>query len=108
MSKLTLNVYDGEDTIVKTVEAEMIDLEFGTIRSLMELLNIENVEDTVSILKVIYSAWNDVTRVLGKCFPEMSYEDWEHVKLRELLPAVVSIMRYSFNEMLSIPRESKN
>ena len=108
MDTLTLNVYGGDGQVVKTAEARMLDLEFGTIRSLMELLNIQNMEDTVDLLRILYSAWEDVVKVLGKCFPELTYEDWEHVKLRELVPLVAGILRYSFAEMLAVPRDPKN
>ena len=44
--KLTINVYDENNEVVKTCEAQTIDLEFGTIRALMKLLNVDNVNDT--------------------------------------------------------------
>lgn len=108
MNNLKLNVYAEEGFVIKTFEANPIDLEFGTIRSLMELLNIENIEDTTTLLKSIYGAWSDLKVILKRCFPEMEYEDWEHVKLKELLPLVVDILKYSFAEILTIPKDPKN
>lgn len=108
MNNLKLNVYAEEGFVVKTFEANPIDLEFGTIRSLMELLNIENIEDTTTLLKSIYGAWKDLKVILNRCFPEMTYEDWEHVKLKELLPLIVDILKYSFAEILTIPKDPKN
>ena len=102
---IKLNVYDGSGGVVKTCEARMIDLEFGTIRSLMELLNVESIDDTANLLKTIYRAWDELTGILDQCFPDMNYSDWEHVKLKELVPIVIDILKYSFGEILTIPQE---
>lgn len=106
--KLSLNVYDDEDNIVRTEEARFIDLRFGTIRSLMELLKVEDVKDTAQLLKTVYSAWEQVTGIMTKVFPAMTVEDWENVKLSELLPLLIVILKSSFVKILEIPTDSKN
>ena len=108
MKDLILNVYDRSGNVVKTCEAGTAELEFGTIRSIMELLNIESVQDTSELLKTVYNAWDDLTMILNRCFPDMEYEDWEHVRLKELIPLTVEILRYSFSEILTIPGDEKN
>lgn len=102
---MILNVYDENGEIVKTVEANNIDIEFGHIRSIMKLLDIDNVEDTWGLLQVVYSAWDKLTEILSQCFPEMDDEDWEHVKVKELIPELIQIIRDSFSEILTIPTE---
>lgn len=106
--RLEINVYDEKDTIIKTCEAHTIDLEFGTIRSLMKLLNVDNVNDTGELLNIVYGAWEQLVEVLGKCFPDMEADDWEHVKLKELIPAILNILKASFADILSIPKDPKN
>lgn len=108
MDKLILNVYDEKDDIVKTSEAKLIDLRFGTIRSLMELLNVDDIDDTSQLLKTVYGAWAQLTNILGRVFPDMMEEDWENVKLTELLPILMVILKSSFVQILSIPNDSKN
>ena len=106
--KFTINVYDDEGNVIKTCEAVSVKLKFGAIRSLMELLNVENIENSTELLKTIYSAWEELISILNKCFPEMEYEDWDNVELNELIPVTVDILKYSFGEILNIPRDSKN
>ena len=106
--KLEINVYDGNNEIKKTCEAHTIDLEFGTIRSLMKLLNVDNINDTGELLNTVYSAWEQLVGILGKCFPDMKEDDWDHVKLKELIPAVLTILKFSFSEILAIPKDPKN
>ena len=38
----------------------------------------------------------------------MKYEDWDHVKLKELMPVIIGILKYSFGEILTIPKDPKN
>lgn len=108
MEKLVLNVYDNEDNIVKTSTAELIELKFGSIRKLMKLLNIDNIDDTSELLKVLYGAWEQITKVLTGCFPDMTDEDWDNVKVSELIQVLMGILKYSFAQMLTIPTDPKN
>lgn len=106
--ELKLNVYDDENKVVKTATAEVMELKFGSIRSLMKLLNIDDINDTAQLLKVVYGAWEQLTKILNGCFPEMTDEDWDNVKVSELVVILVAILKYSFTQMLSIPTDSKN
>lgn len=105
MNELKINVYDEKDDIVKTVSAEVVELRFGTIRKLMELLNVDDIEDTAQLLKTVYGAWSSLIKILGVVFPEMTDEDWENVKLSELIPVLVTVIKASCAEMLTIPTE---
>lgn len=108
MEKMTINVYGINDKIVKTCEAKVVDLKFGTIRKLMKLLKIDDIENTSELLKVVYSAWDEITIVLSQCFPDMEDDDWDNVKVSELLPVIVNIAKSAFAEMLTLPTSSKN
>lgn len=107
MNDLKINVYDDEDNIIKTSEAKLIDLKFGVIRKLMKLLNVDNIDNSVELLKTIYSAWEQVTKILNGCFPDMTDDDWDNVKAAELLPVLVSVLKYSFTQMLTIPTDKE-
>lgn len=105
---LEIKVYDTTGKITKICTAETVDLKFGTIRAIMEILNVEHIDDTFQLLQTIYTAWEQLTQILNECFPDMEYGDWENVKIKELMPVVFNILKYSFREMLSIPKDSKN
>lgn len=106
---MKITVYDTSGkNVVKTVEAQPLDLTFGTIRSLIGLLNIDNIEETGELFKMITDAWDQVTDILDQVFPGMEYEDWENVKLKELVPTIIEILKFSFNEILKIPKDPKN
>lgn len=105
---MKINVYDENDNVIKTAEAKMVDIKFGTIRSLMELLNIDSVGDDYSILETVYSAWDQIVVLLEKVFPDMEYADWENVKVKELVPILMELLRYTFGEIMKVPKDSKN
>jgi hypothetical protein len=102
---MTLNVYDDQGNITKTCEAEFVDIKFGTVRALMNLLKIEDDIDGAVLLKTVYEAWDQITKVLNRCFPEMTDEDWDNVDVSEVVPVIVDIAKTAFTKMLDIPVE---
>ena len=105
---LKINVYDDKDEITKTVEAHFVEIRFGTIKKLLAVLEVDSIDDSSELLKTLYKSWKTVTDILTKIFPDMDEEDWDGVKLSELLPVVVAILKGSFSHILSIPTDSKN
>ena len=108
MENLKLNVYDENDNVIKTSEAQVVDLRFGTIRSLMELLKVDDINDTAQLLKTVYSAWAQIVGILSKVFPDLEEQDWENIKLSELMPLLMIVLKSSFAQILTIPTDSKN
>lgn len=106
MKNITINVYERDmKTVKKTLIASEYELSFGTIRKLMKLLNIESAEDSFELLRIIHEAWDEITEVLDLVFIEATEDDWNNVKVAELLPALVQISKYSLKAALKIPTE---
>lgn len=106
--ELKLNVYDKENNVVKTCKAQIVEIKFGSIRRLMKLLNVDDINDTMELLKVVYGAWDQLTKILDEVFPGMEESDWDNVKLNELIPILMVILKDSFAAMLTIPTDPKN
>jgi hypothetical protein len=105
---LSIKIYDEKDNVLKEAKAKTVDLRYGTVRSIMELLNVDNINDTAELLRAINGAWGQLTGVLSKIFPEVEESDWDNVKIGELLPVVIAILKDSFIQVLKIPTDSKN
>lgn len=106
---LAIKVYSKDKKeVAKTVKATEYDLMFGTVTRLMGILKISETKDTTELLKTVCSAWAEITNILTEVFPEMETEDWDYVKVKELLPIILAIAQYSITEALSIPTETKN
>lgn len=102
-----LNVYDDDDHIIKQAEATPTSIKYGAVRRLMKLLKIEDAKDTWDIINIVSDVWDELTALLNKCFPEMTDEDWDNVKLEELIPALLAVIRASFNKLGEIPQDSE-
>ena len=104
---IVLNVYDDKDNIVKVAEAMPVSIKFGAVRSIMKLLKIEETTDTWDILSSVADVWDELTALLSKCFPEMTDKDWDNVRLEELIPAIMGVLKMSFSKLKEIPEDAE-
>ena len=109
MNNLILKIYDNAGkNVIKSYESSTYDLMFGTVMSLMEVLKIEDMNNQMEMMKTIYEAWDEIKSVLSAVFPDVTNEDWKHVKIKELLPIILEIAKFSVTEIFTIPTNSKN
>ena len=105
--ELKINVYDDDDKVIKESKANTVDLRMGQVSAIMELLDADNLETSVDLMNTVNKAWKQLTKILSKIFPDMSDGDWDNVKISELLPILVIVIKESLAEMMKIPK-SKN
>lgn len=107
--RLTIKVYEKDNkTVKKECTGETCEIMFGTVRKLMKLFNIEETKNNIQLLETVYDVWGELTGILEECFPGMQEEDWDHVKINELIPILLQILKGAIGELLRIPSESKN
>ena len=106
--KLTLTIKDKKGEVIKTVEAQTFDIYFGTIDNLMGLLDLDEETSSFELLKKVSTAWKELINILSDIFPDMEKEDWQYVKVNDLIPILLQIVGYTFSEMMGIPSNSKN
>ena len=105
--ELQITVYDDNDNVVKKCTAQTVDIKFGQISALMELMDVESIDNNIELLKTVQKAWNQLKKILSGIFPDMEEEDWDNVNVSELLPVTIEILKDSFVKMMAIPK-SKN
>lgn len=103
--KFTINVYDKDRNIIKTSTSIDCEIRFGSVRKIMALLDMDDINDTTALLKTIYGAWDQTTKVLSECFPDMQEEDWDNVYINELVPVIVGIAKTSLAKIFDVPSE---
>ena len=107
--EIKINVYEDDmKTVKKEVAAELIDIPFGVIRRFMSLFQIKDFDNKSEVLNVVSASWGEVTRLLTMIFPTMTDDDFDTVKMRELINVVMDVLKYSFGEMLNVPVDPKN
>lgn len=107
-NKLVLPVKNKDGEVIKTVEAQTFNIYFGTISNLMEVLDIGEESSSFEVLKKVSTAWKQVVEILSDVFPDMEKSDWQYVRLNDLVPVMLEIVKYTFAEIMQIPSESKN
>ena len=108
MEKVILNVYDDNDKVIKTCEAQFAKIRFGTIRAIMKLLKIDQIKEASELTNTVYNAWDKIVSVLDKCFPDMEEKDWDNVDFGEVTRALLGIAKMTFAKMTEVPRDEKN
>ena len=105
MENITLKITDKKGNLIKLYEAKPYELEFGTIRTLMRILKIEDMENQGELLKTLAGAWDEVINVLNEFFPDCTEEEWDKVKVKEVLRVIIEVSKYAISEAFVIPTE---
>lgn len=106
--ELTLKIYDENNEVKREVKAEFVDIKTGTIRRMMRLLKIDDVDNTAELFKLVSQVWDELVKVLDQIFPGVTEEEWDYVSLSDLMPIVINVLKASFTQMAKIPSNSKN
>lgn len=102
---MTIHVYDDNGELIKVSECKLTKIRFGTVRKLMKLVKMDN---DAELIAAVSDAWDETVKILDKCFPDMTEEDWDGVELPEILTVIVSIVKYSMTGLNKIPVDPKN
>ena len=103
---INLKIYDKSGkNVVKMYEAEPYDLPFGTVRKLMAIVKIENMENQGELLKTIAQAWDEILNVLHSVFPDCTEEEWDNIKAKEVLNIIIQIAKSAISDIFVIPTE---
>lgn len=106
MEKTILHIYDKTGkNVVKSYEAQPYELPFGTVRALMEILKIEDMSDQSQLLKVVVNAWDEIINALESVFPDVTAEEWDTVKVKEVLRVIIAIAKTAISDIFIIPTE---
>lgn len=108
MDSLEINIYDKKGKVKKTAKANLVDLEFGQVRKIMDLLEIESVTNTIEIVKKVNDAWDEIKAIIAQIFPDLNEEELDSIKLKELIPMLIIIVKYSFAEIIQYIPQEKN
>ena len=101
MADLKLNIYNGK-TIEKTYVAEEIDIMFGTVEDLLDVINFDNLKDEQEVVKVVVATLKNLKPFLKQIFDGLTDEEIKRTKVKELVPLFVKIVTYSIDELKSL------
>jgi len=107
--QLTLNIYNPQTKeVVKTYTTETVDILFGTVEDLIDIIDIDKMNDNAELAKVILVAMKKVKPLLKEVFDGLTDEDLKNTKIKELVPLFMNIVRYAMAEINGLGDGSKN
>lgn len=101
MADLRLNIYNGK-TIEKTYVAEEIDIMFGTVEDLLDVIDFDNLSDEKEVVKVVIKTLNNLKPFLKQIFDGLTDDEIKRTKVKELVPLFVDIVTYTMEELKAL------
>ena len=101
MADLRLNIYNGK-TIEKTYVAEEIDVMFGTVEDLLDVIDFDNLSDEKEVVKVVIKTLNNLKPFLKQIFDGLTDDEIKRTKVKELVPLFVDIVTYTMEELKAL------
>lgn len=103
MDNLKLNIYgkvDGKKKIIKTYETATLDISFGIVEDMMEILDkVQNNSDENVILDAIMKNIKNVRPLLIDVFDGLTEEELKSASTKEVVQVIVNIITYAINEI---------
>lgn len=107
--ELKLNIYskDNKNKIEKTYITDTVNIMFGTIEDIFEIVDIEKINDNEEIVKMVIKGMKLLKPFLKNVFDGLTDDELRQTNIKELVIVFVEIFKYTFNEIMSMPN-SKN
>ena len=101
MADLRLNIYNGKN-IEKTYVADEIDIMFGTVEDLLDVIDFDNLNDEKEVVKVVIKTLNNLKPFLKQIFDGLTDDEIKRTKVKELVPLFVDIVTYTMEELKAL------
>ena len=107
--QLLLNIYDKNNTnVAKQYKAEEVNILFGTIEDLIDVIDEDNLKDNTELAKVIIKSMKKLKPILRQVFIGVTDEELKFTRTNELVPLLMQIVNYMFTQVKSLGDGSKN
>lgn len=93
MSEIILNIYkqDNKQEIEKTYRTDSVDLLFGTVEDLLNVIDLDKINDDKEVAIMIVKGWNQLKPFLKDVFPGLTDEDIKRIKINDIIPVFTNI-----------------
>lgn len=113
---IKLNIRNKKNKIVKTYEAQEVNLRMGTVEDIVEVLSIDkaiNANDTAVnlyevISTVVMNSYAMCKPILQDVFPELTSEELRNVNFKDVINTVIDIIKYSIGDINAVFGNTKN
>ena len=92
----------------KTYTAESIDISFGTMEDIINVLDFDNLSDTKQIGVAVLKASKQIKPFLKELFPEVTDEELRTVKTSNIIGIFKRIYKYATEELGNLNEQTQN
>lgn len=92
----------------KTYTTESIDISFGTMEDIINVLDFDNLSDTKQIGVAVLKASKQIKPFLKELFPEVTDEELRTVKTSNIIGIFKRIYKYATDELGNLNEKTKN
>ncbi|MBR4683159.1 MAG: hypothetical protein IKP06_07705 [Elusimicrobiaceae bacterium] len=109
MAEIKLNIYSKENKneIEKTYATDSIDLMFGTVEDILNVIDLDKLDDEKAIAVMIVKGWRQLKPFLKDIFEGLTDDEMTRIKIKEMIPLFSNIFR-GIAENLNILSNGKN
>lgn len=108
MAEIKLNIYDRETKqIKKTYTVDSIDLMFGTVEDILNVVDIDKLTDQTEVAKMVIKGWAQLKPFLKDIFPGLTDDEIKGVKINEMIPVFFDIFK-GISENMGVLISGKN
>lgn len=95
MSEIILNIYNAENKqeIEKQYSVNSVDLLFGTVEDLLNVIDLDKVNDDKEVAIMIVKAWGQLKPFLKDVFPGLTDEEIKRIKINDIIPVFSDIFK---------------
>lgn len=113
---IKLNIRNKKNKIVKTYEAQEVNLKMGTVEDIVEVLSIDKAINANDIAVNLYEVISTVVMnsyamckpILQDVFPELTSEELRNVNFKDVINVVIDIIKYSIGDINAVFGNTKN
>lgn len=108
MAEIKLNIYDrNTKELAKTYTVDSIDLMFGTVEDILNVVDIDKLDDQKALAVMIVKAWGQLKPFLKDIFPGLTDDEIKGVKVNEMIPVFLDIFK-GIGENMGVLVNGKN
>lgn len=98
--ELKIDIYSG-NAVEKTYTTDDYHLKMGTIEDFFEIIDPDKATDEAAVFGMIAKGFSKLRPLILDVFPDMTDEDFRKIRLEDIIPLVIGILK-------SVPGMIKN
>lgn len=106
--ELKLNIYGKGNKVEKTYKTETYDILYGTLEDVLEIVDVDKIDDALSIGKMVIKLLPQIKPLLKDVFEGLTDDELRCVKVKELVPLMMNIFKFAFDELKGLGGDEKN